>query len=117
MDPGSQEGDLNHYIVSFASIINADDPLNIKAHTVLENFAFIGSLTQYFEELMGEKDRLPKSADGVLGRIQLVKRYNPQRHIRIYGVKTLFEEEWFYTFCRDNPIEAEMSIRNTSVEL
>lgn len=104
------------YLVSFNSTIDSSNPLDIKAVTALEHFVYIGTLTQHFDELMGGPE-LPVDAGQILNRIELVRRFNPQRHIRLYGVKTVIDDETFRKFCENDPVVAEMAIRETGIVL
>lgn len=108
---------LHYYLVAFNSEIDATDPCNPTAEVGVECFCYCGNECEYFEHLMGAEDRLPVDASQVLSRMKMIQRMNPQRHIRIYGVRTSFEEQDFRDLCQEMPQLTEQSIKENGVLL
>lgn len=108
---------LNYYLISFNTEVEVADPTNPIAAVNLEGFMYLGNECEYFETLMGAEDRLPCNDSQVLSRMRMVQRMNPQRHIRIYGVRSQVDKQTLEEFCREMPQLMEQSIKENGVLL
>ena len=107
----------HYYLIAFNTQVNVDDPMDPKAEVGMEAFQNLGNECQYFEALMGEEDRLPCDAGNVLRMFRLKQRFNPHRHIRIYGVKSEVDEHTLRKLCCESPMTAETIIKDCGVRM
>ncbi len=102
-----------YYLVSFSCETDMSDPLDPVVQFNLEHFHYLGDAVCVFEEMMGIRE----SAPNPLGQMKLGKRLNPQRHIRIFGIKINANEEMFKVYCQYTPKEAFRKCIEGGVEL
>lgn len=101
------------FLVGFNTEIATDENgIPNGAKVGIESLVYICTSADWFTHQISPEDfPLKNDPQAIVNRIQMVSRFNPQRHIRLYSIITTVDPDSFEAWVEEMPSEAEKLIK------
>lgn len=101
------------FLVAFNTEISTDENgIPNGAEVGIESLVYICTSSDWFtHQIAPEEFPLEHNPQEIANRIQMVSRFNPQRHIRLYSIITTVDPQSFECWVEEMPSEAEKLIK------